>query len=474
MSARQYRSASRGGSEPRAGAWSAGIQRTLRHPPAWLARLALALGLVLLGVRATFASVSFMAPGGDIVGWSRLPAVRCALCNVAVPRQAQAKSGTQQQSWTPTAYAALLTQHLSLDDELGQMQMVQFVGLAPTPDAIEMISSQGAGGVLYFAENIESASQVRSMNAQLQQIAPIPLLIAVDQEGGYVNRFLNIVGPLPGASSLADPAAARARGQQDATYLHDYGFNLNLAPVVDVGESNPQLYGRTFGSDPNRVEAMAAAYLEGLQQSGTITAVPKHFPGLGGTTTDPHIGLPVLNRSLADWERIDLAPYRMLLKTENVRAIMVSHEMIPAVDAQLPTTLSPAVIDGMLRGQLGFDGVVITDSLYMGALNAHWSIAQAAVLAVKAGADIVIGPYNPDIVQQTKDAFKQAIANGTLTRARIDTSVRRILTLKLQMGLIPMPKQSAQQATPAQQHALAPQDGSPVIDAALPRESDPV
>jgi beta-N-acetylhexosaminidase len=172
---------------------------------------------------------------------------------------------------------------------------------------------------------------------------------------------------------------------------------------------------------------------------------------LGDTTTDPHLGLPVLTRSRADWERIDLAPYRMLLKSEDVRAIMVSHEMLQAVDSRLPTTLSPAVIDGTLRGELGFGGVVITDSLYMGALNAHWSIAEAAVLAIKAGADMVIGPYNPEIVRETKDALRQALASGVLTRARIDASVRRILTLKLQMGLLPMPQQQAVQ------HSLAPQ-----------------
>jgi beta-N-acetylhexosaminidase len=125
--------------------------------------------------------------------------------------------------------------------------------------------------------------------------------------------------------------------------------------------------------------------------------------------------------------------------------------MLQAVDARLPTTLSPAVIDGTLRGELGFGGVVITDSLYMGALNAHWSIAEAAVLAIKAGADVVIGPYNPEIVQETKDALRHAIAGGVLTRERIDTSVRRILTLKLQMGLLPMPRQ------PAAQHTLTPQ-----------------
>ncbi len=407
-----------------------------RRLPAWMVRVALVLGLVVLGIRAGTASASFMTPGGDIVGWSRLPVAHCSLCTVAQPN-----ATSQSHPLTPPEYAALLTQHMTLDDELGQMMLVQFVGHDVTPDAVQMINAQGAGGVLFFGDNIQSADQVKALNAHLQQIAPIPLLLAVDQEGGYVNRFLNIIGPLPTAASLPDPAAARARGQQDAGYLHDFGFNLNLAPVVDVGTSNPQLYGRTFGDSPDRVATMAAAYMEGLQASGQVTACLKHFPGLGGTSTDPHIGLPVLNRSRADWESIDLAPYRILLKSEDVRAIMVSHEIIPAVDPTLPTTLSPAIINDTLRGELGYDGVVITDSLYMGAINEHWSVPEASVLAIKAGADIVIGPYNPEVVQETKDALKQAVASGQLTRARIDQSVRRILLLKLEMGLLHLPSQ---------------------------------
>jgi beta-N-acetylhexosaminidase len=231
--------------------------------------------------------------------------------------------------------------------------------------------------------------------------------------------------------------------------LHAYGFNLNLAPVVDVGTANPQLYGRTFGSDPARVASMAGAYLDGLQGSGQVTGVLKHFPGLGATTTDPHLGMPVLNRSRADWEAIDVAPYRTLLASSDVRAIMVSHEMVPAVDSHLPTSLSPAVLTDVLRGELGFDGVVITDDLVsMDAIVARWSVPEASVLAVEAGTDIVSAMATPTQVQQVKDAIKQAIHDGHLTKARIDASVQRILTLKIQMGLIPLPGQAAPRPHP--------------------------
>jgi beta-N-acetylhexosaminidase len=411
-----------------------------RRPHLRLVRLALLVALALLGVRAALASAAFMAPGGTILGWSQLPSAHCPFCAVraALPQPNQ----PHVPPLTPESYAALLAQHLALDDELGQLMMVQIAGADLSPDTIQMVNAQGAGGILFFTPNIQSGDQIRALTAQSQRIAPVPLLLSIDEEGGTVNRFSSLVGPLPSAASLASPAQARQQGQRHAALLRQYGFNLNLAPVVDVGTSNPQLWSRTFGSSPARVSAMASAYLEGLQQSGQVTGCLKHFPGLGDTATDPHLGMPVLNRSRADWERIDLAPYRALLKRDDVRAIQVSHEMIPAVDPDLPTSLSPTIISGILRRELGYTGVVITDSLYMGALNQRWSVSQAIVLAVAAGADVVIGPYNPQMVQDAKDALRRALDAGTLTRARIDESVRRILALKIRMGLIPLPHPS--------------------------------
>jgi beta-N-acetylhexosaminidase len=399
---------------------------------------------LLIIIHSGVASDMLMAPGGAIHGWSRLPQVHCTLCPVRV------ESATPHHPLpplTPTHYAALLAPHLSLDEQLGQLLLVQFAGSAATPDTVQMINTQGVGGVISYALNIQSPDQVRAMTTALQRMAPIPLLMAVDQEGGVVNRFRSIVGPLPSAASLATPEMARTRGEQDALLLHTYGYNLNLAPVVDVGSANPELATRTFGTDSLRVAAMAGAYLTGLQASGTVTACLKHFPGLGATTTNPHFGLPILTRSRAEWEAIDLAPYRLLLSTQDVRAIMVTHELIPAVDAQYPSSLSPIMIDEALRRELGFQGVVITDSLYMGALNRQWSVPQAAVLAIAAGADMIMGISNPQMVAQIKAAVKSALASGVLTTERIAGAVRRILALKIALGLIPFPRTATATAT---------------------------
>lgn len=423
-------------SGPSAATWSRAraMWQPRRDVRAWLARLAIAVALVVLGVRAGFASLAFMSPGGTIIGWSSLPASRPPF--TVVPPL----TNTQHQM-TPGEYAAYLTQHMTLDDELGQMVMVQFYAADVTPDMVTMITTEHVGSVLLLGRPVQTGDA--SLNAQLQSLAGGTLLVAIDQEGGPVNRFLNVAGALPSAGSLPDTDAARARGAADATLLSQYGFNLNLAPVVDVGTANPQLYGRTFGDDPARVAAMASAYLEGLQQSHQVTGCLKHFPGLGGTTTDPHLGMPVLNRTRDDWEQIDVAPYRTMLATEDVRAIMVSHEMVPAVDPNLPTSLSPAVVNGTLRGELGYDGVVITDDLVkMDAITARWSIPAASVLAVQAGVDIVAAMATPVQVQSVVDGLKQAISDGKLSRARIDASARRVLTLKIAMGLIPLPKQA--------------------------------
>lgn len=405
----------------------------------WLSRVALALGVVLLGVRAASASASFMQPGGGILGWSVLPASQPSLIIQPPPT-----TSTQHQL-TPVEYGLWLAQHMSLDDELGQMIMIQYYESSVSPDVTKMIYTQHVGGVLLLGRPVMPGD--RDMNAQMRTMAGIPLLMAVDQEGGGVNRFLNVAGPLPAAADLHPAAVAQARGAQDATMLHQYGFNFNLAPVVDVGAANaaPEFIGRAFSEDPAQVAALAGAYLQGLQQSGQVTGTIKHWPGgLMETGSDPHTGMPILSRSRADWERIDVAPYRMLLAAGDVRAIMVSHEMIPSVDSKLPTSLSPTVIDGVLRGELGFNGVVITDDFVkMKAITDQWGLTQACVLAVKAGADVVAAMATPDQVQGVKDALTQAVSSGTLTKARIDTSAQRILTLKIQMGLIPMP-QSAQ------------------------------
>ncbi len=194
-----------------------------------------------------------------------------------------------------------------------------------------------------------------------------------------------------------------------------------------------------YGTTPDKVAAFAGAYLNGLQDQGVIGTV-KHWPGLGADTVDPHDALPVLDRSQADLNKIDFAPYKTLLAEGNVDMIMSTHELVPAYDKNLPATLSPVLIDQVLRHDLGYQGVVITDGLYMQAIRQHWSLAQAAVLAVIAGNDMLLGPYNIQGMQDVLNALKAAVESGQISKERIDLSVQRILALKIKYGLIKMPK----------------------------------
>ncbi|HEV2581313.1 MAG TPA: glycoside hydrolase family 3 N-terminal domain-containing protein, partial [Ktedonobacteraceae bacterium] len=354
-------------------------------------------------------------------------------------------TATAQQQETAQQYINLILQGMTLDQKLGQMMIVQFLGPTYTLAINTMISQYDVGAALLYSANgnIQSKTQLKGLIAQMQQASGLSMLISIDQEGGYVDRLVNLDGPRPSAASIGatnDPAQALVEGERDAADLSSYGFNLNLAPVVDVTTvPNPQLFGRTFGDTPDSVTRMAAAYLQGLQQSGKVFGTLKHFPGLGDVATDPHNGVPDVYRSLAALQAIDWAPYRALIAQGNVHAVMVTHEVIHAVDPNLPSSLSYKLVTGILRDQLGFNGVIMTDSLTMQGLTAFYSEAQAAALAIEAGDDLLMGASTPQDVAAMIEGIKQVIASNGISMARIDDSVRRILTLKFELGLLPLP-----------------------------------
>jgi beta-N-acetylhexosaminidase len=340
---------------------------------------------------------------------------------------------------TPQQIANTLLQNMTLDQKIGQMLMVRFN--YPTYGAAlnAMLTQYHVGSVIEYAGNIGSKSQLTELNKQIQQNAELPVIISVDQEGGTVDRLLNLDGRQPSASALGatgDPNQAYQQGLKDAQALSSYGFNLNLAPVVDVTDVyNPQLADRTYGNNPTIVSEMAGAYLRGLQQSGKVLGTIKHFPGLGDTSTDPHLGLPILARSLDKLNAVDWAPYKSLFSQHDVYSVMVTHELVKALDTSVPSSLSPKVVS-ILRNQLGFQGVIITDGLTMNALMARYTLGQSAVMAIEAGDDLLMDPASPNEVAQMIDGIKQALSSGVISQQRIDDSVRRILLFKYQMGLL--------------------------------------
>ena len=346
---------------------------------------------------------------------------------------------------TPQDYINLILSQMTLDQKLGQMMIVQFVGPDYGLDISTMVTQYNVGSVLIFPanNNVVSKTQLKGLIQQMQSNSTIPLAVAIDQEGGTVDRLVNLDGARRSATSIGltnDPAQATAAGVQDAKDLSSYGINLNLAPVVDVTNVyNSQMYLRTFGDNPTLVTKMAEAYLQGLQQSGKVLGTLKHFPGLGDVAADPHNSVPYLNRSLSQLEAIDWAPYRTLIQQGNIHAIMVTHEIVSAVDASKPSSLSYKLVTGILRNQLGFNGVIMTDSLTMEGITAYYTEAQAAALAIEAGSDILMGASTPNDVANMITGIKQAMASGEISQQRIDDSVRRILLLKYQMGLLHIP-----------------------------------
>lgn len=335
---------------------------------------------------------------------------------------------------------------MSLDQKLGQLIAVEYLGNNYQGSGLQdMVTQQYVGGIIYQAVNNNfdapdnTVEGMAAFSRQVQQDAKIPLLIGTDQEGGQVNRLEVFHGPLPSAADMAatgNPEYPFDQGAQVGKWMAQLGINSDLAPVVDVHTVDPPiLQDRMFGSAPQIVATYAEAFLNGLQQNG-VAGCLKHFPGLGALTSDPHLGLPTIIRSLSDLKKIDLAPYKLMIGKDHPAMIMDTDVLMPAIDPNLPAELSPKAINGILRGYLGYDGVVITDGLYMGGISDYWTLSQAATLAIIAGNDLIEGPYTVSQVAEVLSALKQALQDGKLTQARIDQSVERILLMKFEYGII--------------------------------------
>lgn len=340
--------------------------------------------------------------------------------------------------------ASLYVSRMSLDEELGQLIMVEYADTYYSPDLDRMISKLHAGGVIMYAFQMQTFEQTKHDIAEMQKHSTIPLLISTDEEGGFVQRLLNIYPPRPSALSIyetGDPNVATQQGQQVAHDLLSLGINENLAPDTDVALVNgPDEVTRTFGFTVDSVVKFAGAYMQAMQGDGVIACI-KHFPGLGDATTDPHLSLPIINRTKDQIYSVELAPFKTFIQTknslQNPGMIMSTDLLMPAIDPVYPAELSHTFITDILRKQFGYDGVAITDALYMQGIAERWTMPEAAVLALNAGDDMLLGPTGAGQMIDVLNGIKSALQNGTLSKARIDEAATRILALKMEYHLMP-------------------------------------
>ena len=338
--------------------------------------------------------------------------------------------------------AAALVQSMSLDDKLGQMVIVEFYGSTLNADLMHMIQVSRVSGVLIENKNGNAVTrqQLVSLNQAMQGQAHIPLFISTDYEGGVVNELRLITGERASEATIGashDPNVAYNAGLNAAKDLTSLGLNVNFMPIVDVltNPNNPGLPDRTFGSDPQLVTQMGQAYLKGLTDGGVIGCL-KHFPGLGSANLDPHFSLPTMNRSLAMLNAVDFVPYRTMINEGIVPMVMVTHILNPQLDPNLPTSLSPKVVTGLLRDQLHFNGVIISDTLWMGGISNTYSLSQAAILAIKAGTDLILGPRGLQDTVTMLANMKQAVTSGQLSMDSINASALRIIEMKLHYNIL--------------------------------------
>lgn len=323
---------------------------------------------------------------------------------------------------------------VSLESRIGQMLFVGFEGLEAPGYLLDWLREGRVGGVILFARNVASPQQLAALTDQLQAAATYGVIISIDQEGGTVARLREGFTESPGAMAIAsardNERLIERVSHMLATELRALGIHWNYAPVVDIAyvADNPSMGTRTLGRDAETVSRLAAAAVRGFQAGGVATS-PKHFPGAGHTSVDTHIALPSLDTPLQHLVDVDLQPYRATIAV-GAASVMVTHVMYRALDAEHPCTLSPVVVRRLLRGELGYDGVVTTDCLEMQAITNHYGAHVAAVLAALAGIDAILFSHTRERQEAAYEALVGAVTSGRIPMQIIDDANRRLAAFK--------------------------------------------
>ncbi|MFF9759260.1 glycoside hydrolase family 3 protein [Streptomyces caelestis] len=400
-------------------------------------------------------------------GSTARPSRRAVLAATAGVTTALAAGGAVHAATGPSAHddkrLRALVSRMTLEEKVGQLFVMRVYGHSATdPDqadvdanleeigvrtAAELLARYRVGGIIYFswAHNTRDPHQIADLSNGIQQASlglerGLPVLVSTDQEHGIVARVGEPATLFPGAMAVGagrSRSDARALGRIAGSELRALGIRQNYSPVADVNvdPANPVIGVRSFGSDPDAVADLVTAEVEGYQSSG-VAATAKHFPGHGDTITDSHAELPYIHHTREQWERLDAPPFRAAVAA-GIDSIMTAHIVVPALDpSEDPATLSRPILTGILREELGYDGVVVTDSLGMEGVRTKYGDDRVPVLALKAGVDQLLNPPSLDVAW---NAVLNAVRDGELTESRLDESVLRVLRLKARLGLFDDP-----------------------------------
>lgn len=343
-----------------------------------------------------------------------------------------------QSELSPEEKVDKLVANMSDADKVGQLLMIGIHGKTLNDDAKFMLNEYRVGGIILFDRNMESKDQVKSLITDINKTGKsaglTPLFIGIDQEGGAVARMENQLIKVPPAEELGKEPIEQvvSLAKQSGTELKDLGFNINFAPVADLGLT----YGRSFSTNPDDVVRYASTVGKAYDEAGLWYSY-KHFPGIGKTDVDLHADTSVVPVSKEALLNEDTKVFVDLIKQSkpNTYAIMVSHAMYPQIDPDHPSSLSKAIITDWLRKDMGYNGVVVTDDMDMGALAKHYTFGDMAVQSILAGSDILLVCHEYEHMQEAYNGLMKAVKDGRISKERLDKSVKRILLMKMSRGM---------------------------------------
>lgn len=332
--------------------------------------------------------------------------------------------------------ARKILSQMTLEEKVGQLFLTSFKG-QNSIDAKYRLGKFHNGGFIIYEANVRSRSQLKNLISILKGSSSrlgIPLFVAIDHEGGHINRLAKIIGKETSARDLVlggSSEKAYEKGKKDAIALKSLGINLNFAPVLDV-RTNPRdtmLGDRSFGDDPRLVSEFGLKYLRGLSSEGLV-GVAKHFPGHGSVDVDSHYALPMVELSKDELNSVDLKPFRDAID-DGAKALMIGHLLVKSIDETLPSSISPKIINGLLREEMGFNGLVFTDALDMGALKNFGSPGRLAVLAIESGTDVLLANWGVSQEADAYDSVIEAVRSGKISEDQLDERVERVVEFKL-------------------------------------------